>query len=867
MVDVLERRWMLAAQAGVWRITGTPGDDLIELRVSEDGRKIRAFVDDRFAGAKLASKVKGVRVVALAGNDEVSIQLGMGLDNISATVAGGAGNDWIEGGFGDDQLAGGTGDDEIFGGMGDDYADGGWGDDLISGDEGADEAWGDAGDDTLAGGFDEDSLYGQDGDDRLSGGYEEDVLKAGDGEDTVRGGEADDALFGGDDPDVIFKSDGDRWQKSGQDVLKKDVRANPLKQVEDTAGLKQWLIEQAMKRWEGSFGQPVYRWWYGRGEGVTGGGGGPVFAPGANTGGMSNPPPAAPDHSGTNTQEAGVDEADIVKTDGEYVYLVKDDELVIIDAWPAAEAHVVSTTPLDGFVSGIYLDGDRLTVIAEQWGWDFGAVPGGVGVTGVARMTIAPGYWRNKPKSTVTVFDVSDRSAPDVVSTSTIDGNVTATRDIGGRLYLVVDNGLDLPQPQVIEGKGGYDDDKYETAESYRARLEAMSLDDMMPDAKTVANGQTTTRSLVLGADLFTPTTDRDPYAMFSVLVMDVADDVPTPAASASVIGGGGTVYMSTDALYVTAQGYEAPMGDWWGDHRTDIYKFGLTDDGVAFEGNGAVAGWMVNGFAMDEQGEDFRIATTTSEMDGTSNNVFVLRDAGDTLNVVGSITGLALTERIYAARFEGDRGYLVTFRRVDPLYTLDMSDGTAPKVVGELKIPGYSSYLHPVGEDLVIGLGRRGNDAGQVFGLQASLFDVSDFANPRLIDTHSFDFDAKDENWWDGASSTAEWDHHAFSFFAETGILAIPVLDWGWWNGEATLEVLRVDAGQGFTELGKVRHDGEVLRSLRIGGFLYSIGSDAVKVVKLEDPGEVVATVTLQNDPDPEPWPSATPPAAARSR
>ena len=135
-----EHSWMLAAQPGVWRIAGTAGDDVIELRVSDDGLKIRAFVDERFMGAKLAAKVKGVRIVALAGDDEVSTER-MGLSEIGATVAGGAGNDWIEGGFGDDRLAGGT-DDEIFGGMGDDDSDGGWGDDLISGDEGADEAWG-----------------------------------------------------------------------------------------------------------------------------------------------------------------------------------------------------------------------------------------------------------------------------------------------------------------------------------------------------------------------------------------------------------------------------------------------------------------------------------------------------------------------------------------------------------------------------------------------------------------------------------------------------------------------------------------------------------------------------------------------------
>ena len=371
-----------------------------------------------------------------------------------------------------------------------------------------------------------------------------------------------------------------------------------------------------------------------------------------------------------------------------------------------------------------------------------------------------------------------------------------------------------------------------------------MSLEDLSPGYRvTDGDGEVTTEgSLAVAGSYYTGDDGRDEYSdwwnMFSVVLIDPEAGGEGPDAVTSVVGMDGTVYASSRSLYVTAGEWDVPMGDWRGEYRTDIHKFDLGTDSIPLAASGQVPGWTLNSFSMDEEGEHFRIATTTGEWDDSSNNVLVLREDGAALTVTGGITGLAFTERIYSARFVGDRGYLVTFRQVDPLYTIDLSDPTAPSVAGELKIPGYSSYLHPVGDNLLLGVGRDADpETGLAFGLQVSLFDVSDFENPKRVDVETFG-----TGRWDG-SSPAEYHHHAFAYFAAQGILALPVAHAGDGSGRIYKTVLlKVDAAKGLTEVGRVEHEKEVWRNVRIGEFLYSIGAAGIKVVPLADADEVVA-------------------------
>jgi len=866
--DRLESRLLLTAT--VWTINGdidgTPTDDTIVVQLDPaNSKQLQALVNDEVAATRLIKNVKSIVINGGGGDDDIAVDLGPDLDNIDATILGGKGDDTITGGSGDDELRGGGGDDEVSGGLGDDDIWGGWGDDQLVGDEGSDDIVGQGDKDTIAGGLGDDTLAGGAGSDQISGGYDEDVLRGGDGKDTLRGGDGSDSMNGGQGSDAIFRQEIDYWKYDRFDRTKWDIRVNELQTVDDRDALKQKLIDLAMQRWQYSFDQPVWQWWNGCGGGdvrivcAYGGAmdGAPV--PGTTRGGATSTPP--PTHSNTNTQEVGVDEADIVKTDGNYIYLVENNELVILDAWPADQTHIISRTPVidNGWIQGIYLDGDRVTIISTVWETGQYPVPpvpmdvaGGSAAGGslIAR-PIWCGCW-SRPQVKVTVMDVSDRANPKKVNETTYDGSLTSSRKIDSRVYLVLDNNIDAPPPAIVQKDGN---SYYESAETYKARLEAMSLEELLP-GYTVSDSATgqQTRGYLGETNLYIPNSVDDAQSMFSVVLMDLADANPGPKATTSVVGFSGDVYASTENLYVTTQSWDAPLRGWDGDPQTDIYKFALNADSVPLAGTGEVPGWVMNQFSMGENGNDFHIATTT-QSGGISNNVFTLQDEGEHLDITGGITGLAFSERIYSARFIGDRGYLVTFRQIDPLFTLDLSDPTNPQVAGILKIPGYSSYLHPVGDNLLIGFGRDADASGHVLGLQASLFDVSNMSDPKLVGTYKFQDDPSHPGWY-WTSSGAEWDQHAFSYFPDEKVLAVPILDWGWWNGQGKLALLKLDQSSGFTKLGDIQHDGQVLRSLRIDHFVYSIGTDAVKVISLDDPDTILTSVDLPSSPDPQPIP-----------
>jgi uncharacterized secreted protein with C-terminal beta-propeller domain len=220
-----------------------------------------------------------------------------------------------------------------------------------------------------------------------------------------------------------------------------------------------------------------------------------------------------------------------------------------------------------------------------------------------------------------------------------------------------------------------------------------------------------------------------------------------------------------------------------------------------------------------------------------------VLAATAGNLRTVGGVTGLAPGERIYSVRFIGDRGYVSTFRQVDPLFVIDLSKPAAPRVVGQLKIPGFSSYLHPLDDGRLLGIGRDVDPAtGRVLGLQLSIFDVSDPANPRRTSTYTFP-----GNGWE-TWSAALWDHHAFGWFAKQGILAFP-LQQGWGPDDRTgLVVFKVDSAKSsaFTNLGRIEHGDDVQRSVRIGEYLYSVSWGEVQVHRIDDPATALGRVKL---------------------
>ena len=325
-------------------------------------------------------------------------------------------------------------------------------------------------------------------------------------------------------------------------------------------------------------------------------------------------------------------------------------------------------------------------------------------------------------------------------------------------------------------------------------------------------------------------------------------------ANSASVLTSyGSTIYMTSDALYVATNEYHYDQGS--SSSNTRIDRFNISGTDIQWQASGRVPGTLLNQFALDEQHGDLHVATHTwasqwinndpaaEEIDWSNgawsiqndNGVFVLDTEGDTLDQLGSVTGIAPGEQQYAVRFIGDTAYLVTFLRTDPLFAIDLSDPTNPTVLGELVIPGFSNYLQSVGDGLLLGIGQEREAGTWNTRLHASLFSVSDGTNLTQIARQFLDESAQ----W--SSSQSQYDHHALLYSAEDGLLVLPVFGSGYdkesdtYHYEQLLEVLRVDAS-GIQLLGEIHSDQGVFRTVRIDNVLYAISDSSVTAYSLDD-------------------------------
>ncbi|MCX5677097.1 MAG: beta-propeller domain-containing protein [Planctomycetota bacterium] len=653
----------------------------------------------------------------------------------------------------------------------------------------------------------------------------------------------------------IFLSGGSLSDTPSPGGTEGDSAAYALRPVGSQEVLRDWLIQAGVEENRGLFGQTAYPYWWYKGGWETMGWG---MVAATNTGG--------PSYSTTNVQEAGIDEGDLVETDGRYIYSLTGGGLTIVDAWPASQLHVEVRTPIQGQAVAMYLYNDRLTVLSQIGGNRF--VNGGVGLPFSIPIFDLGSPWglidfqglKNTVSDSgsswgltasqglkVTVFDIADRAAPVVVQETVLDGQLVESRAIDDRVFVVMENNK-MPDLLILTGEDGVQ--RYETQSAYEARLRAADIETLLPFYSTMVNGpageQEIHGSLIDLGNTWLPD-GADGTDLLTVAAFDVDNGLAGPVSATTVAGSGGEIYMSAESLYVVSQAHTDWRGGWWSEPTSAIYKFDLRADGVPLVATGTVRGAIVNQFSMDEQGGYFRIATTERmenpppgwPQQGLSNNLFVLKQRGDRLEIVGSLTGLAQDERIYSIRFMGDRGYVVTFKTVDPLFVLDLSDPEKPKVAGELKMPGFSTYLHPIDADHVIGFGRDADPVnGRFIGLQLALFDVSDAANPVAVDRQTLPPGARSDG------SEALTDHHAFSYFADQGILALPI--GAEWYGQAALRVYQVDAAKGFTFLGEITHPTAVRRSLQIGGWLYSVSSSAVKVNQMDKPSHEVASISL---------------------
>ena len=521
-------------------------------------------------------------------------------------------------------------------------------------------------------------------------------------------------------------------------------------------------------------------------------------------------------YSGTNNQVDGVDEADIVKTDGAYIYstiwnaFTYGNEVAIVRAYPPETAGLVAKIPVESWVQGLFVDGDRLAVITAGGFGDFDVLSGG-SVPG-------PGHYRSQTR--VLTYDISEPSAPALVRNVTVSGSYVGARLIGDVAYLVVqdylylmDDGASVVLPTVWTD-GVARDLKYSDI-GYFSDSAGSSAD-----------------TLVLSVNLRT---------------------VDPPSFESFLTRGAYQLYMSPTNVYVAGVEWESTSDGRVVAETSTVHKVAVEGGNVQYVCSARVPGTILNQFSMDESGGYLRVATTLGqwgpEGQQTSAGVYTFDSL---LNPLGNLAGLASGERMFAARFIGSRAYLVTFRRIDPLFVIDVSDPRAPRVLGELKIAGVSEYLHPYDATHLIGLGLADpSGTGRVHGLKLSLFDVADVEHPSEVS--SFAIGTGETEW---AWSEATYDHKAFLFLPQRSLLAIPVgiSEWSdtstrYWQGTYAFDV-SPQSFEGFSLLGTISHqdttDGsdfwrfQVRRSLTIGDVLYTVSAGLVLGASMESFAEV---------------------------
>jgi hypothetical protein len=562
------------------------------------------------------------------------------------------------------------------------------------------------------------------------------------------------------------------------------------------------------------------------------GGGGIAGAPAPNV-----VAPAAPldrrAYSGTNTHEAGVDEPDLVKTNGRRIVTLVDGTLRVIDTTTKAVTGTLAIP--DGAAARwhagqMLLSGDRVLLIGPSHLDPFYVPPRSRRpALGNADVTFYPPL----QDSRLVLVDLS--GGPRIIDDLTVDGGYVDARQVGSLARVVTRS---VPHLKWVSP-----DDRRTAAEALRENrriLAESTIDEWLPRA--VHGGSGPARPLVECADVSHPRT-YSATSMLTVLTVELTRSLQTTDA-VTVLADGQTVYGTGSSLYIA----EAKDG-----RQTEVHKFDVSKPGKPrYVGSGAVAGSLLNQYSMSEYDGYLRIATTEDVRPGgppesrggppeseavpaiaphTESSVFVLAQRGDRLVVVGQVGGLGKGEQIYSVRFMGPAGYVVTFRQIDPLYTLDLSDPTRPRVAGELKITGFSSYLHPVGDDRLIGVGQDADVTGQDRGSQVSLFDVTNTAEPRRLDAFALP----------GGYSEAESDPHAFLYWPDHGIVVIPM--WVRFGPEASgmptdkpsfgaALVLGLD-GDSLTELGFVAHpastrsaDPSIRRSLVVADTLWSVSA-----------------------------------------
>lgn len=579
----------------------------------------------------------------------------------------------------------------------------------------------------------------------------------------------------------------------------------------------------------------------------------------------------ASDYSETNTQVAGVDEADVVKNDGKYIYVLHGEQFLVLNAYPASELAQSSSFAIEGQPTEMYVSGGQVVVYsvvdgspiyqaagveprpAYYDGMRYGLVDG----TPTGALPPFPGYFYT-PLTKMTVLTLNG-TEPTLGRELYFEGSYVSSRRVEQRVRTVIAGGAHgpalsfsptSPYPTTTDGwVAAYEALRVENS----AKIAAATYADWVPLAFTrTSDGVVASHGAC--EDFYVPTAGTTDYGMTTIAAIDLAS--AAPLQSTTVMGAVDTVYSTPDTMYLASRSWGDPAvavigwasaggGSTDGGtvtdagvvprrdggieskpaafpaqveldggqpetlvtvNRTHLHEFTFTELGLpVYVASGTVPGSIDDQFSIDEHEGRLRVATTEEKttvsretwQQSRSNDVFVLEKNGDELRTVGSLTNLAPNERIYSSRFMGRMAYLVTFRQVDPLFAIDLSNPGSPAVLGSLEIPGFSEYIHPIDTTHLVTIGRDQ-------GVAVQLFDVSAPTAPLLVDKFVFTMDGYTE---------AAQSQKAFTYFPSRHVLSFPFVAYGVCGPDAcdvrsTLELFRVDASS-ITHLGSVDHSG----------------------------------------------------------
>jgi uncharacterized secreted protein with C-terminal beta-propeller domain len=531
--------------------------------------------------------------------------------------------------------------------------------------------------------------------------------------------------------------------------------------------------------------------------------------------------------STTNVQEAGVDEPDTAKTDGETLALLRGGPrgtiLHLVDV-AGAEPRLLSRLHLPHISDGqLLLVGDRVVVFGSA-----NVRPVGIDTGRISHDALYAGW----PQDTqVVVVDVSDRLSPMRLRHYRVPGYLVDARLLGGRVVTVTQASPRLRfDPPPGRGRAA----RHAARAANRASVASATFDDFVPP---VTGGPGRSWDAPCGS-VYRPHRSAG-LGTVSVTSIDPATDAAPHRAT--VVADAGVVYASPGALYVATTSWSDALPARTRPSTTvstRIHAFDLTDpDRPEYAASGRVSGSVLDKYALSEQDGYLRVATTTEPGRGagdkrSDNVVTVLQPRQGRLVEVGRVAGLGRGERIQSVRFLGELGYVVTYRQTDPLYVLDLADPAEPIVRGDLKVTGYSAYLHPLGDGQLFGLGRTVNARSVETGVQASVFDVSDTTRPALVDRLD----------WPGGWSPAQEDPHQFLWWPQKRLAVIPLEQYTRKAGRTGDVVLHVSDDGELAELGEIRHPGarsdwraQIDRAIVVGDVLYTVSSEGVLASDLE--------------------------------